>query len=73
MRLSPPGPLARLVNNAGRGGAAGWRLVRVTTDPTTERVWTAAAEAAGFRSVANWVRDALAGLMGCRLCGRRRR
>ena len=28
------------------------------------QVWSAAAEAAGFRSVANWVRDALAGLYG---------
>ena len=27
-------------------------------------MWSAAANAAGFRSVANWVRDALAGLYG---------
>lgn len=39
-----------------------WRLVRVTTDPDTARCWEQAARAAGFRSTANWVRDALAGL-----------
>jgi hypothetical protein len=41
-----------------------WRLVRVTTDPDTAKGWTQAAEAAGFRSPANWVRDALAGAHG---------
>ncbi|WP_264917053.1 hypothetical protein [Mycobacterium kiyosense] len=56
----------------GAGGAAGrsaadeegWRLVRVTTDPDTARLWAVAAQAAGFASVANWVRDGLAGLYG---------
>lgn len=38
-----------------------WRLVRVTTDPGIARCWELAAGAAGFRSTANWVRDALAG------------
>ena len=42
----------------------GWRLVRVTVEPGSVEVWSAAARAAGFRSVANWVRDALAGLYG---------
>ena len=36
----------------------------MTVEPATVQVWSAAAEAAGFRSVANWVRDALAGLYG---------
>ena len=52
---------------AGAGVAVdrdGWRLVRVTIEPATVRVWAMAARAAGFRSVANWVRDALAGLYG---------
>lgn len=46
------------------GGGDGWRLVRVTTDPATEAVWAVAAQVAGFRSVANWVRDGLAGCYG---------
>lgn len=46
------------------GDRAGWRLVRVTTDPDTAQRWAVAAQAAGFRSVANWVRDGLAGLYG---------
>ena len=41
-----------------------WRLVRVTTDPDTALCWESAARAAGFRSTANWVRDALAGVHG---------
>jgi hypothetical protein len=45
-------------------GRERWRLVRVTTDPDTAQHWTLAAEAAGFRSTANWVRDALAGAHG---------
>ena len=36
----------------------------MTVEPATVQVWSAAAQAAGFRSVANWVRDALAGLYG---------
>ena len=48
----------------GRGRGEGWRLVRVTTDPQTVRLWEGATKAAGFRSVANWIRDALAGLYG---------
>lgn len=46
------------------GGGDGWRLVRVTTDPDTHELWSVAAQVAGFRSVANWVRDGLAGLYG---------
>jgi len=42
----------------------GWRLVRVTADPSSVAVWSAAAAAAGFGSVANWVRDALVGVHG---------
>ncbi len=45
-------------------GWGGWRLVRVTADPGAVQLWSVAAEAAGFRSVANWVRDALAGAHG---------
>ncbi|ASW93253.1 hypothetical protein CKJ54_24695 (plasmid) [Mycobacterium marseillense] len=52
-------------------GAAGqpsdpgrWRLVRVTTDAHTAQWWAQAGTAAGFRSSANWVRDALAGAHG---------
>lgn len=45
-------------------GRERWRLVRVTTDPNTATCWARAAEAAGFRSPANWVRDALAGAHG---------
>lgn len=44
--------------------SAGWRLVRVTVDPVVAQMWTLGAEVAGFRSVANWVRDALAGAHG---------
>ncbi|MFV8279840.1 hypothetical protein ACNQPY_26280 [Mycobacteroides abscessus] len=40
----------------------GWKLVRVTTDPATAARWTQAAAVAGFRSVANWLRDGLAGV-----------
>jgi len=54
---------------AGAGGVipisvdrGGWRLVRVTADAHSIAVWSAAA--AGFGSVANWVRDALAGAHG---------
>jgi len=69
----------RMTAPAGRGGAAssgsaaggrvagggdGWRLVRVTTDPDTHELWVVAARVAGFRSVANWVRDGLAGCYG---------
>ncbi|MCV7137494.1 hypothetical protein H7J06_31480 [Mycobacterium hodleri] len=45
-------------------GRERWRLVRVTTDPGTATCWALAATAAGFRSPANWVRDALAGAHG---------
>ena len=41
-----------------------WKLVRVTTDTGTAQRWRQAAQAAGFRSTANWVRDALAGSHG---------
>jgi hypothetical protein len=60
VRLSPPTGAA-----GGRSGdRGGWRLVRVTTDPHSVSVWSMAAKAAGFGSVANWVRDALAGVYG---------
>ena len=59
VRLTAPGG----AGSTGVGGD-GWRLVRVTIEPATVEVWSAAARAAGFRSVANWVRDALAGLYG---------
>lgn len=39
-----------------------WKLVRVTTDPGTVARWESAAHVAGFRSVANWLRDGLAGV-----------
>ncbi|MFQ2845600.1 hypothetical protein [Mycobacterium paragordonae] len=51
-------------SGAAAGDRVGWRLVRVTTDPDTARLWAAVAQAAGFRSVANWVRDGLAGSYG---------
>ncbi|MBX9638455.1 Uncharacterised protein [Mycobacteroides abscessus subsp. abscessus] len=78
-RITAASAEVRISTPAGRGSAAssgsaaggrvagdrdGWRLVRVTTDPDTQRVWTAAAQVAGFRSVANWVRDGLAGCYG---------
>lgn len=44
--------------------AARWRLVRVTVDPAVAQMWKSVAQVAGFRSVANWVRDALAGTYG---------
>lgn len=46
------------------GGGQGWRLVRVTTDPATAARWESASGVAGFRSVANWMRDAMAGAYG---------
>lgn len=46
------------------GSGDGWRLVRVTTDLDTHELWAVAAQVAGFRSVANWVRDGLAGCYG---------
>lgn len=51
-------------DTVGGVGQERWRLVRVTTDPDTAACWTQAAAAAGFRSPANWVRDALAGTHG---------
>lgn len=62
VRLNPP---ARgLVGADLDGSVARWRLVRVTVDPTVAQMWKLVAEVAGFRSVANWVRDALAGMYG---------
>jgi hypothetical protein len=58
---TPAGARGAIPLCADRGG---WRLVRVTADPHSVSVWSAAAAAAGFRSVANWVRDALAGAHG---------
>lgn len=55
-------PLGR--NDVGEVGRERWRLVRVTTDPDTATCWVEAAKAAGFRSPANWIRDALAGAHG---------
>ncbi len=61
LRLHPSRDVPKVppasVGEAGRR----WRLVRVTVDPDTARCWELAARAAGFRSTANWVRDALAG------------
>lgn len=54
-------PLSGFGDEVGSSEESGWRLVRVTTDPVTLARWEQAAEVAGFRSVANWVRDALAG------------
>lgn len=51
-------------DTVGGVGRERWRLVRVITDPDTAACWTQAAAAAGFRSTANWVRDALAGTHG---------
>lgn len=39
-----------------------WKLVRVTTDPGTLTRWEQTAAVAGFRSVANWIRDSMAGV-----------
>ena len=69
MRLQPRCDGAEPVRRHGvaDGDADGrerWRLVRVTTDPDTATWWVNAATAAGFRSPANWVRDALAGVHG---------
>ena len=70
VRLPPPRASATPTLLEDRGDTAGgvgrdrWRLVRVTTDPDTAACWTQAAAAAGFRSTANWVRDALAATHG---------
>lgn len=66
MRLQSPRASATPVPRDRADVAAGerWRLVRVTTDPDTAQQWALAATAAGFRSPANWVRDALAGAHG---------
>lgn len=53
-----------LRNPADMAAGERWRLVRVTTDPDTATSWALAASTAGFRSPANWVRDALAGTHG---------
>ena len=58
---APAGAAGAIPICADRGG---WRLVRVTADPSSVAVWSAAAAASGFGSVANWVRDALAGVHG---------
>lgn len=64
VRLTAPAGPGGGGGGGGGSGGDGWRLVRVTIEPATVEVWSAAAAAAGFRSVANWVRDALAGLYG---------
>jgi hypothetical protein len=66
VRLSTSRDGAKPSSRNGVGGTTRerWRLVRVTTDPNTATCWARAAEAAGFRSPANWVRDALAGAHG---------
>jgi hypothetical protein len=38
-----------------------WKLVRVTADTVSVQMWKQAAAGAEFGSVANWIRDALAG------------
>lgn len=61
--LHSPSKSAKPLPRSGTGALRQqWRLVRVTTDPDTARCWEQAARAAGFRSTANWVRDALAGV-----------
>lgn len=62
VRLAPP--VGGIVGGGRGGPVARWRLVRVTVDPAVVEVWKLVAEVAGFRSVANWVRDALAGAHG---------
>jgi hypothetical protein len=62
IRLNPP--THDTVNNHHHEPAPEWKLVRVTTDAMTVQMWKAAAGEAGFKSVANWVRDALAGAHG---------
>lgn len=66
MRVLPSRDAAKPIGGGDSGKVKGerWRLVRVTTDPDTATCWVTAAEAAGFRSPANWVRDALAGMHG---------
>jgi hypothetical protein len=44
-----------------------WKLVRVTADAVTIQTWKTTAAEVGFKSVANWVRDALAGTHGLNL------
>ena len=68
--LLPRRPGVRLTAPPAGAGAA-WLLVgmgggwcgSLSSRPPSQ-VWSMAARAAGFRSVANWVRDALAGLYG---------
>lgn len=43
------------------GSEGRWKKIMVTTDSTTLSRWESAAEAAGFRSMPNWIRDAMAG------------
>ncbi|SIN56244.1 hypothetical protein [Mycobacteroides abscessus] len=67
VQLHPPvhrrqGPMSEPGHDADCDDGLGWKLVRVTTDPATAARWTQAAAVAGFRSVANWLRDALAGV-----------
>lgn len=66
VRLRPPvhRPLAAANDEVVSSEGSGWRLVRVTTDPATALRWEQAAAVAGFRSVANWIRDAMAGVYG---------
>ncbi len=66
VRVQPSrdGVKAVRLDDVGGVGRERWRLIRVTTDPDNATCWATAAEAAGFRSPANWVRDALAGMHG---------
>ncbi|MBE5507622.1 hypothetical protein QMY57_25825 (plasmid) [Mycobacteroides abscessus subsp. abscessus] len=59
VRLPPSGHLHTGPEMASAGQQ--WKLVRVTTDPGTLTRWEQTAAVAGFRSVANWIRDAMAG------------
>lgn len=62
VQLRPP--LHRSLVGSDNGDGWGWKMVRVTTDPDTQARWQRVTQVSGFRSVANWVRDAIAGVHG---------
>lgn len=64
LRLNPPAHGTVSDDRRKPGGQPEWKLVRVTADAVTVQMWKTAAAGAGFGSVANWVRDALAGAHG---------
>ncbi|MBN7314882.1 hypothetical protein [Mycobacteroides abscessus] len=58
----PSGVRARARDDGASADPQGrWRKIMVTTDALTLTRWKAAADAAGFTSVPNWIRDAMAG------------